>query len=352
MLKHLEMLSKDIQVGYILDENIYENKVLLLKQGTIITEHIKDLLKNRKHVKIIKNVVEEENYVQEDLSDDRLVILNESVKTRIHEDITHLFEDVADNNNASLAQDISDTLVNDVLKKDGVGLNLDALKISDEYTFKHSVDVAAAGIVLGKYLGLGEDSLRDIGTAGVLHDIGKIKIPNEILNKNGKLTDAEFTIIKNHPVYGYQLLVDNKEISEPIRRAVLYHHEHFDGSGYPSKLQSYNIPLYARVLTVVDVFDALVTERPYHKAYTVGDTLELMYTMTAQFDIDIFQAFLKSLIIYPIGSMLELSNGVKAQVIKSNKGYPLRPVVKDVKTGEILDLANDRNCLSLMIKQK
>lgn len=352
MLKHLEILAKDIEVGYILDENIYDNRVLLLKQGTIITEHIKDLLKNRKSVKIIKNVIEEENYVQEDLSDDRLVTLNESVKNRIHEDVTQLFEDVADNNNATLAQDISDTLVNDVLKKDGVGLNLDALKISDEYTFKHSVDVAAAGIILGKYLGLGEDSLRDIGTAGVLHDIGKIKIPKEILNKNGKLTDEEFTIIKNHPVYGYQLLADNKEISEPIRRAVLYHHEHFDGSGYPSKLKGNKIPLYARVLTVVDVFDALVTERPYHKAYGVEDTLELMYTMTAQFDIGIFQAFLKSLVVYPIGSMLELSTGTKVQVIKSNKGYPLRPVVKDIKTGEVLDLANDRNCLSLMIKQK
>lgn len=352
MLKHLEISPNELEVGYILDEDIYENRVLLLSKGQVITDHIKELLKSRKTVKIIRHIPDEALYIEEDLSDDRIVRLNEQVKTRIIEDVTKLFDDLESNSNASLAQDISDTIVNDVLRKDGVGLNLDALKISDEYTFKHSVDVAAAGIILGKYLGLGEESLRDIGTAGVLHDIGKIRIPNEILNKNGRLTDEEFTVIKNHPVYGYQLLVDNKEISEPIRRAVLYHHEHFDGSGYPSKLKGNQIPLYARILTVVDVFDALVTERPYHKAYSVGDTLELMYTMTAQFDIGIFQAFLKSLVVYPIGSMVELSNGVKAQVIKSNKGYPLRPVVKDIKTGEVLDLANDSNCLSLMIKQE
>lgn len=352
MLKHLEISPNELEVGYILDEDIYENRVLLLSKGQVITDHIKELLKSRKTVKIIRHIPDEALYIEEDLSDDRIVRLNEQVKTRIIEDVTKLFDDLESNSNASLAQDISDTIVNDVLRKDGVGLNLDALKISDEYTFKHSVDVAAAGIILGKYLGLGEESLRDIGTAGVLHDIGKIRIPNEILNKNGRLTDEEFTVIKNHPVYGYQLLVDNKEISEPIRRAVLYHHEHFDGSGYPSKLKGNQIPLYARILTVVDVFDALVTERPYHKAYSVGNTLELMYTMTAQFDIGIFQAFLKSLVVYPIGSMVELSNGVKVQVIKSNKGYPLRPVVKDIKTGEVLDLANDSNCLSLMIKQE
>lgn len=316
MLKHLEISPNELEVGYILDEDIYENRVLLLSKGQVITDHIKELLKSRKTVKIIHHIPDEALYIDEDLSDDRIVRLNEQVKTRIIEDVTKLFDDLESNSNASLAQDISDTIVNDVLRKDGVGLNLDALKISDEYTFKHSVDVAVAGIILGKYLGLGEESLRDIGTAGVLHDIGKIRIPNEILNKNGRLTDEEFTVIKNHPVYGYQLLVDNKEISEPIRRVVLYHHEHFDGSGYPSKLKGNQIPLYARILTVVDVFDALVTERPYHKAYSVGDTLELMYTMTAQFDIGIFQAFLKSLVVYPIGSMVELSNGVKVQVIK------------------------------------
>lgn len=349
MLKHIELSPLELEAGYILDEDIYENQILLLRKGQVITDRIKELLKNRKKVKIIRHVTEEENYVQEDLTDDRIVRLNEQVKTQITEDVTKLFEDIESDNNTSLAQDISDTLVNDVLKKDGVGLNLDELKVSDEYTFKHSVDVAAGAIILGKYLGLGEDSIRDIGTAGVLHDMGKVMIPKEILNKNGKLTDAEFAIIKNHPVYGYQILAKNKSIDEQIRRAVLHHHEKFCGGGYPSGLKGTEIPLYARVLSVVDVFDALVTERPYHKAYSVADTLEIMYTMYAQFDAEVFQAFLKSLIVYPIGSIVNLSDGSKAQVIKTNKGYPLRPLVKDIKTGKELDLANDVDCLSLMI---
>ena len=347
MLKHLEISPNELEVGYILDEDIYENRVLLLRKGQVITDHIKELLKSRKTVKIIRHIPDEALYIEEDLSDDRIVRLNEQVKTRIKEDVTKLFDDIESDSNASLAQNISDTIVNDVLKKDGVGLNLDELKVSDEYTFKHSVDVAAGSIILAKYLGLGADNIRDIGTAGVLHDIGKIMIPNEILNKNGKLTDKEFAVIKNHPVYGYQMLSKNQSIAEPIRRAVLYHHEKFCGGGYPSGLKGNEIPLYARVLSVIDVFDALVTERPYHKAYSVADTLEIMYTMYAQFDAEVFQAFLKSLIVYPIGSIITLSNGVQAQVIKTNKGYPLRPVVKDIKTGEELDLSRDY--LSLLI---
>lgn len=347
MLKHLEISPNELEVGYILDEDIYENRVLLLRKGQVITDHIKELLKSRKTVKIIRHITDEALYIEEDLSDDRIVRLNEQVKTRIKEDVTKLFDDIESDSNASLAQNISDTIVNDVLKKDGVGLNLDELKVSDEYTFKHSVDVAAGSIILAKYLGLGADNIRDIGTAGVLHDIGKIMIPNEILNKNGKLTDKEFAVIKNHPVYGYQMLSKNQSIAEPIRRAVLYHHEKFCGGGYPSGLKGNEIPLYARVLSVIDVFDALVTERPYHKAYSVADTLEIMYTMYEQFDAEVFQAFLKSLIVYPIGSIITLSNGVQAQVIKTNKGYPLRPVVKDIKTGEELDLSRDY--LSLLI---
>ena len=347
MLKHLEIAPDALEVGYILDEDVYENRVLLIRKGQVVTDHIKELLKTRKTVKIVRHVPEESVYLEEDLSDDRIVRLNEQVKTRIIEDVTKLFDDIESDSNASLAQNISDTIVNDVLKKDGVGLNLDELKVSDEYTFKHSVDVAAGSIILAKYLGLGADNIRDIGTAGVLHDIGKIMIPNEILNKNGKLTDKEFAVIKNHPVYGYQLLSTNQSIAEPIRRAVLYHHEKFCGGGYPSGLKGNEIPLYARVLSVIDVFDALVTERPYHKAYSVADTLEIMYTMYAQFDAEVFQAFLKSLIVYPIGSVITLSNGIQAQVIKTNKGYPLRPVVKDIKTGEELDLSRDY--LSLLI---
>ena len=347
MLKHLEIAPDALEVGYILDEDVYENRVLLIRKGQVVTDHIKELLQTRKTVKIVHHVPEESVYLEEDLSDDRIVRLNEQVKTRITEDVTKLFDDIESDSNASLAQNISDTIVNDVLKKDGVGLNLDELKVSDEYTFKHSVDVAAGSIILAKYLGLGADNIRDIGTAGVLHDIGKIMIPNEILNKNGKLTDKEFAVIKNHPVYGYQMLSKNQSIAEPIRRAVLFHHEKFCGGGYPSGLKGNEIPLYARVLSVIDVFDALVTERPYHKAYSVADTLEVMYTMYAQFDAEVFQAFLKSLIVYPIGSVITLSNGVQAQVIKTNKGYPLRPVVKDIKTGEELDLSRDY--LSLLI---
>lgn len=349
MLKSIVLSPNDIQVGYILDEDIYEGSRFLLRKGSVITSRTKKALQHKSKIKVLVEVDDVERYCDKTLHDDRLVVLDEQVRSRIFSSITGLFEDVKSTKTADLASDISQTLVNEVLNKDWVGVNLEALKISDEYTFKHSVDVAAMGITLGKHLGLAKSSLVDLGTAGVLHDIGKIEIPDSILNKNGKLTDEEFNIIKNHPVYGYQLLVTNSSVSETIRRGVLYHHEKYGGGGYPSGLVGENIPLYARILSVVDVFDALITTRPYHNAYSASDALELMYTMSSQFDVKIFKVFLSSLIVYPIGSTVNLSNGQPCQVVKSNDGYPLRPVVRSLITGDTYDLANDSACLSLMI---
>ena len=117
MLKHLEIAPDALEVGYILDEDVYENHVLLIRKGQVVTDHIKELLQTRKTVKIVHHVPEESVYLEKDLSDDRIVRLNEQVKTRITEDVTKLFDDIESDSNASLAQNISDTIVNDVLKK-------------------------------------------------------------------------------------------------------------------------------------------------------------------------------------------------------------------------------------------
>ena len=276
MLKHLEIAPDALEVGYILDEDVYENRVLLIRKGQVVTDHIKELLQTRKTVKIVRHVPEESVYLEKDLSDDRIVRLNEQVKTRIKEDVTKLFDDIESDSNASLAQNISDTIVNDVLKKDGVGLNLDELKVSDEYTFKHSVDVAAGSIILAKYLGLGADNIRDIGTAGVLHDIGKSQIPIEVLNKPGKLTEDERELVNLHPEYGYEMLKDSDFISSVVRVSVLEHHENEDGSGYPNGYDKKKIYLFAKIIHICDVYEAMLSKRSYKKRLNPSDVIEYM----------------------------------------------------------------------------
>lgn len=350
MLKSIKIPAKNVEVGFILDEDIVEDNVLLLSKGMVITPHVKAALEHRKYVHVIMDTVETEDYLDENLKDDSIISFSEETKAEICSRLEDLFEDAESSHAVEAATDIADTIVNDVVSKDGVGINLAALKVSDEYTFKHSVDVAAMAITLGKKMGLSKDRLTEIGTAGILHDIGKIKIPNEILNKNGKLTNEEFRIIKNHPVYGYSMLKDRDTVSENIRRAILHHHEKYMGGGYPANLKGDTIPLYGRILCVVDVFDALVTDRPYHKARTLVDAIEIMYTMYENFDMDILKKFFAALEPYPIGSVVELTNDVKCQIVGVNEEYPLRPYVKRLDTGETVDLATDLNYLSVMIK--
>lgn len=349
-LESVKIPIAEVEEGYILDEDICDGAVLLLKKGMVITAHRKTLLSHRQFVRVVKNIVDTQDYLDENLKDDCIVSFSDETREDICSRLEALYEDAESGQAVEAAAGISDTIVNDVMSKDGVGINLAALKVSDEYTFKHSVDVAAMGITLGKHLGLSKDSLTEIGTAGILHDIGKVRIPKEILNKKGRLTDGEFTIIKSHPVYGYSMLKDLDVVSENVRRAILHHHERYYGGGYPSNLKGDTIPLYGRILCVVDVFDALVTDRPYHKARSLVDAIEIMYTMSDHFDMAIFKKFLSTLVPFPVGSVVSLTNGIDCQVVALNEGYPLRPVVKCLTDGTIVDLATNLDWLSVMIK--
>ncbi len=140
-----------------------------------------------------------------------------------------------------------------------------AIDAKDAYTFGHSERVARASVELGRELGLQEDELSDIYLAGLLHDIGKIGVRDEVLTKRGPLTDEEFKHIQQHPVIGHRILADVHAISH-LLPGVLYHHERYDGRGYPEGLKGDGIPLLARILAVADSFDAMNTSRPYRTA--------------------------------------------------------------------------------------
>ncbi len=237
-----------------------------------------------------------------------------------------------------------------ITDNDAIAVDINALKVSDEYTFKHSVDVATMSMIIAKKYGLSEKEIYEIGIAGLLHDIGKSKIPNEVLNKPGRLTDDEFSLMKQHTLLGYQILKNKKDISPGVKMGVLQHHEKINGKGYPLGLSTEKIDIYAKILSVADIYDALVTERPYKKAFSQRDAVEMIMSLTGELDITAMKSFLGSVILYPANSIVQLSNGEKAKVVENDPDYILRPKVVGLMSGRVYDLAKDINCASVIIQ--
>jgi putative nucleotidyltransferase with HDIG domain len=203
------------------------------------------------------------------------------------------------------------------------------LKSADEYTYMHSVAVCAMMVALARRLELSDDQIRESGVAGLLHDIGKAQIPGEILSKQGRLTDKEFEIVKTHPRKGWEILQGAKGIGDAAREACLHHHEKVDGSGYPDRLLGDNISLWARMVAVCDVYDAVTTNRPYKKAWDPAEALRIMARWTkSHLDESVFGAFVKSVGIYPIGSFVRLESGLMGVVIEQAGCSLLTPKIR------------------------
>lgn len=283
------------------------------------------------------------------VADRTKVHLDESVRARVAEGMSFMFSNVKSADLAGASKSIADELMTAINDNDALAVDINTLKVSDEYTFKHSVDVATMAMIIAKTTGMTKQQVYDIGVAGILHDIGKSQVPNEILNKPGKLTDEEFAIMKMHPVYGYNILKNNDSLTNEIKLGVLQHHEKINGKGYPVGMEGPDISEFAKIITVVDIYDALVTERPYKKGFSPRDAVEMIMAMTAELDIDALKGFLGSVILYPVGSTVELSNGECARVVENFKETILRPKVVGLKTGRVYDLSKDLSCANIII---
>jgi HD-GYP domain-containing protein (c-di-GMP phosphodiesterase class II) len=223
---------------------------------------------------------------------------------------------------------VVNSLVDSILRNSNALVWLSKLKNKDEYTAEHSLNVCILSVAFARHLGFEEEEIRKIGLCGLLHDVGKAKIPDEILMKEGRFTNEEYELMKGHCKFGRDLLMTMSEIDFVAIDVAYCHHERPDQQGYPRGLLPHQIPYYALIIGITDAYDAITSNRCYDSGRSSMDALDIIYKNRGrQFDEDLALEFIKCIGVYPPGSVVELSNGEVGIVIATNPGVKLRPRV-------------------------
>ncbi len=224
---------------------------------------------------------------------------------------------------------VVDECVDSILRNNDALMLLTKLKERDEYTAEHSMNVCILSATFARHLGHTEDEIRTIGLCGLLHDIGKSKIPLEVLNKEGALSEEEFHLMKQHPTLGRNQLMS---VSGSVRISVdvaFSHHERPDGKGYPRSLQAHQIPYYAKIVAITDAYDAITSNRCYDKGRASKTALDIIYTNRGkQFDDELAIEFVRCIGIFPPGAIVEMTSGEVGIVINSDIQHKLRPTIE------------------------
>ena len=304
-------LAKDV----VLDDG----RILLLKGFTIKPRYL-----NKLKVYTVPFI-----YVEDDI-----VELEEISEERVYEDAFSNIKDIMESIRYDEKVDIEelketvDDMVQHILNDDMVFMTLTGIRDIDNYTFLHSVDVCIYSVITAKALNINNNDIYELALAAILHDVGKCKTPLSILNKPGKLTTEEFEVMKHHSIKGFEIVGQMPGISERIARVICQHHEKWDGSGYPLGLKNYDIELWARIISISDVYDALTANRVYRKQFMPHEAAEyLMANNESQFDPRILQSFINNIAIYPQDIIVLLNTGEVARVLPAKGMASMRPKV-------------------------
>ena len=247
--------------------------------------------------------------------------------------VDRLLLDVANNRETSLGdvREIVKNCVSSIANNANAMFWLTRIRHQDSYTAEHCVRVGLLAITFGRYLGLPEKQLEILGLSGMLHDVGKMRVPARILNKPGALNRYEWARMRRHAEYGFQLLGSDHQLEPEVRQAALSHHERLDGKGYPRALSAGAIKRTTRIITIVDAYDAMTSDRAYRKGMPTSDALRVLFRYRgSQFDEDLVEDFIRMIGIYPPGSLVELDSGEVAVVLATSPSHKLHPLVEVV----------------------
>ena len=228
-------------------------------------------------------------------------------------------------------RNIAEKIVDEIINHGDIMINLFDMKVYDSYTFFHCVNVTVLSVVIGMGVGFSRNKLVNLAYAALLHDIGKVFVPPDIINKPGRLTEEEFEIVKRHPKEGYDYIKDkfSYSITESIAAGVLDHHERVNGSGYPSNKKAKKISDIGKAIAIADVYDAFISDRPYRKGtYSVAAMEYIMGGGGTHFDYDMVQVFARKVALFPVGTCVSLSNKTTALVLENYEGFTNRPRIK------------------------
>lgn len=350
-----------IREGSLLGKTIYDqNGNLLLKAGTSLNQKILEKVKNFNiySLYVVDKYIdtEIEDIIKPELRNKTIKLLketfsniykfnninnNETTKRNLHKKNLEYFKSI---------NEISEELIDNILKNKDMLVSLIDIKNTDNYTYQHSVNVAVISLIIGIGLNLNKNRLITLCSGALLHDIGKVFIPKEILNKPSSLTQEEYEVIKKHPKLGYEYLRKQSQIKTTILLISLQHHERIDGTGYPYGITGEKIHYLSKIVSIADVYDALTSDRSYRRALSASDAIEyIMGNVGRMFDFSIVNMFTKLIVPFPFGTIVKLSNGDVGIVQETPAHFPLRPSVKIVKSsnedkqGNVIQLVKERS---------
>lgn len=344
----IRIAIENARPGMILARHIYNSDgKVLLAAGIKLNEHYLVRLKELGIPAI---------YIYDRLTEgiEIVDIVSEETKLQALSNFKNLFQEAQENRRLNLesTRKVIDNIIREIFQNKNALINLAEVRAYDDYTFAHSVDVCVLSIVTGISLGFNQIQLRDLGIGALLHDIGKTKINKQLLNKIEPLSIQEFEIIKKHSAEGFEILRQYPELSLLSAHVAFQHHERFDGSGYPRGLRGKEIHPYATITAVVDVFDALTSDRVYCRGLLTHEALDLIASQTkVLFDPETVSAFLENIAPYPVTTMVQLNTSEIGIVVDVNKKCRHRPIVRVLFNAELketpefreIDLAKHKN---------
>lgn len=338
----LKSLEK-VEVGDVLGKPVYDEKCqLLLAKDVALTQSYIERLK-KSNIQCI--------YIEDELSEgiEFNNVISDELKVKSISRVKTVFKEMTENKghayqvkSLDAIKDVIDEIMDMIYDNPSTLFCMTELMGTDMYTYNHSAEVAILSMLVAKSMKLNETFIKKIGIGAMLHDIGKMQIPGEVLNKVAPLTDEEIKLVKEHVQFGYDMLKENDYVSPLSRQIVLLHHEKLNGVGYPYGLSGDQIPIHVRIVTLCDIFNAVSSNRAYKGRLNADEALEILRAEAVyELDRDIYYHLLKVVNIYPPGTVVELSNGDLGIVVKENHEAQTRPlvqVIRDRKKAEVVDL--------------